>query len=127
MNPRLFWGVLSTIVLAAASLALFAGEPVESIDTEKIGVPVFVANGCGGCHAFEGQPGNSQVGPDLTDLDVVAADRVESLTAEEYVRQSIREPQAYRVAGYGFDMPTLELTDREVDQLVTLLLAPDES
>ncbi len=126
MNSRLVWGSLTTAALAVASVAVLVAEPVESTDAPT-GVSTFVANGCNGCHAFEGQPGNSRVGPDLTDLDIVAADRVESLTAEEYIRQSVREPQAFRVPGYSFDMPTLELTELELDQLVALLLAPDET
>ncbi len=37
--------------------------------------------------------------------------------------QSIREPQAFTVAGFGADvMPTLEVSDSELESLVAFLL-----
>ena len=61
------------------------------------------------------------VGPDLTDLADRAGDRVEGLTADEYVRQSVLDPQAYIVIGYGGQMPVLPVDAAELDALVDFL------
>ena len=43
--------------------------------------------------------------------------------AEAYVTQSIRQPQAFTVTGFGAGvMPTLELSAADVEALVTFLL-----
>ena len=63
------------------------------------------------------------VGPDLTDLADRAGDRVEGLSAEEYVRQSVLDPQAYIVIGYGEQMPVLPIDTAELDALVAFLLS----
>ena len=63
------------------------------------------------------------VGPDLGELPNVAASRVRGLDAAAYVRQSIRTPQAFVVAGYTeVLMPTLPVDDQELDALVRYLL-----
>jgi len=50
---------------------------------------------------------------------------VPGLSAEAYVRESIREPGAFVVPGYaGMEMPQLGLTDAEIDAVVAILLTP---
>jgi len=65
-----------------------------------------------------------QIGPDLTHVADRAAARVAGLDARAYVRQSIREPGAYRVPGYTAVMPDLGLSDAETDSLIAFLLGP---
>jgi hypothetical protein len=64
-----------------------------------------------------------QVGPDLTAVADRAATRVTGLDARAYIRQSLREPGAYRVAGYSALMPDLRLTDEQIDSLTAFLLS----
>ncbi len=64
-----------------------------------------------------------QVGPDLTAVADRAGTRVAGLDARSYIRQSLREPGAYRVAGYGAVMPDLGLTDEQIDSLTAFLLS----
>ena len=67
--------------------------------------------------------GRLQIGPDLAALPTNAGRRVAGLDAEAYVRQSIREPQAFQVAGFTtVEMPTLAVSDAELDALVHYLL-----
>ncbi len=88
------------------------------------GVLLFAAKGCIGCHTHASVPNaRMQVGPDLTTLADRAAARVPGLDAGSYVRQSLREPGAYRVAGYTAVMPDLHLSDIEIDSLTAFLLA----
>jgi hypothetical protein len=66
-----------------------------------------------------------QVGPDLTGLPDRAATRAAGLDARAYVRQSLREPQAFIVSGYNnIRMPDLHLSDEEIASLTAFLLSP---
>ncbi|NIP36598.1 MAG: hypothetical protein GWN18_16670 [Thermoplasmata archaeon] len=65
------------------------------------------------------------MGPSLADIGAGAGERVEGLTAEEYIEQSIRDPDAYVVEGYagGIMPPWGEiLGDDQIDALVAYLL-----
>jgi hypothetical protein len=64
-----------------------------------------------------------QVGPDLTAVGERAGTRITGLDARAYIRQSLREPGAYRVAGYSALMPDLRLTDEQIDSLTAFLLS----
>ena len=73
-------------------------EPVFDADA-----PLFIQKGCGACHAIEGMPGAvGNVGPDLSNIGTVAATRVPGQSAEEYIRESILDPNAFVVP----DCPT---------------------
>ena len=125
-------------LLTAASLAPATGDPASSAATGNSserpptssatsarGALLFAAKGCVGCHTHASLPNaHMQVGPDLTHLADRAATRVSGLDARAYVRQSIREPAAYRVPGYTAVMPDLGLSGAEIDSLVAFLLAP---
>lgn len=112
--------------LAIATISVYSSEPsVRSIRSTPTGEVLFLTKGCGGCHSIAGVAERATNAPDLTDLAQIAGDRVVGLTAEAYVRQSLREPQAFIVPGFGgnFEMPTLALTDDEIDSLVAFLLS----
>jgi cytochrome c oxidase subunit 2 len=87
------------------------------------GQTVFLTAGCTGCHSLAGVANEGFIGPNLTGLPDRAGERVEGLSAEDYVRQSVLDPQAYIVDGYGEVMPTLPLDTAEVDALVEFLLS----
>jgi mono/diheme cytochrome c family protein len=120
--------VITTVIvvlLAGATVAVYAydpdsGEPAAAETAD--GQTVFLTAGCTGCHNINGVSENAQIGPNLTDLSERAGDRIVGLSAEEYVRQSVLDPQAYTVEGYGEFMPTLPLDAAEVDALVEFLL-----
>ncbi|MPZ52047.1 MAG: c-type cytochrome [Acidimicrobiia bacterium] len=119
---HLFVSTGLAIILVGASVLVWVVDPAvvqeESIDGEDL----FMAKGCGSCHQILGLSEGS-IGPDLTALAEVAATRVEDLTAEEYVRQSLLDPQAFVVpASSVTEMPTLPLAQSEVDVLVEFLL-----
>jgi cytochrome c oxidase subunit 2 len=87
------------------------------------GRTVFLTKGCTGCHSRDGEPGGAAVGPDLTDLAARAGSRVPGMEAEEYVRQSLLQPQAFLVEGYSGEMPTLALSSNEIEMLIEYLLS----
>lgn len=79
---------------------------------------------CAGCHAADSD--TRLVGPGLLTVAVRAETRSDSLTAAEYLRQSIVDPGALVVAGYFNMMPKdfADLySDEEIDALVDYMLS----
>lgn len=89
------------------------------------GALLFATKGCIGCHVHAAFPSaRMQVGPERTGLPLRAATRVAGLDARSYVRQSLREPGAYRASSYADVMPDLRLRDDEIEALTAFLFAP---
>ncbi len=58
-------------------------------------VAAFNKGGCAGCHVIPGIPGaNGQIGPNLTQIGVEGANRVSGVATEQYIRESILDPNA---------------------------------
>ncbi len=117
------------VLLTVASLwpeGTAASSSADGVPAPTVsgGEQLFRTKGCIGCHTLAGIAGTQmQVGPDLTALASRAGSRVEGLSAEAYVRQSLRTPGAFIVPGYTqIAMPDLHLSDPEVDALVAFLL-----
>ncbi|MGH8870991.1 MAG: c-type cytochrome [Acidimicrobiia bacterium] len=126
-SDRLGLLVTSAIValLVGATIAVYAIDPTsgQSAASEAVdGRTVLMTKGCTGCHSRDGVSETAQIGPNLTGLADRAGARVEGLDAEAYVRQSVLDPQAFIVEGYGPQMPTLPLDTEELDALVEFLL-----
>lgn len=127
-------GALALGLSAMASVAFLTSTEADGTaiaDTTQVqtaaaspGRMLFQAKGCSACHALAGIS-SSRVGPDLTSLPGVAAQRKPGYSAEAYVRESILDPSAFRVVGHSsVTMPDLPITDAEADALVSFLLAP---
>jgi mono/diheme cytochrome c family protein len=123
---RLWLLVAIAAGLAIATNSVYKNEPEPSVSSgAPPGEILFLTKGCSGCHAIDGVADHATFAPNLTDVAVWAGERVPGLRAAEYVRQSLREPQAFIVPGFDqnfIEMPTLALTDREIDALVEFLL-----
>ena len=100
----------------------------EAADPVVRGQQVYSAAGCAGCHAIEGIS-NGVVGPGLTQIGSVAATRVDGVSAEDYIRNSILNPNAFVVEGYQSNvMPQnygQQLSNQELDDLLEFLLAQE--
>jgi cytochrome c551/c552 len=108
---------------SAATTSSAAVQGAPSVTTGR-GALLFATKGCVGCHMHASFPtAHMQVGPDLTAVADRAGTRVAGLDARAYIRQSLREPGAYRVAGYSALMPDLALTDEQIDSLTSFLLS----
>ena len=102
--------------------------PVDDPDEED-GQAIFTGLGlCATCHTIEGVA-TGVVGPDLTHIGTDAGTRKPSVSAEDYIRESIREPETFVAEGVERATPgvmtsaiTANLTDGQVDALVEFLL-----
>jgi len=72
----------------------------------------------------------TNAGPSLVAAWSWAGDRVDGMSADEYVAESIRSPSAFISPSYtssqggpGGGMPLLRVSDGEIDAIVTYLLA----
>jgi len=97
------------------------------------GIELYLANYCGSCHAPEAAETWGSFGPEHDHAATLASQRLqdpnydgEATTPEEYLRESIVNPQQYFVptyAGSPHRMPAYtNLSAEEVDALVYLLL-----
>jgi len=128
--------------LFAGSVDLEVGERlvIDAIDAPpspgaQLGRDIFEGSGmsaqagCQICHSLE--PGRQLVGPPLAGIATTAERRVPGHSAEEYLRQSILDPDEYVVEGYrsGQMLPIYEeqLSDAEIDALVRFLLTLEGS
>ena len=80
--------------------------------------------GCATCHSLE--PGVTMVGPSLAGIGSDAGSSVSGVSAEDYLRKSIMDPNADIAEGFaaGIMPATLagELTEQQVNDLVAYLL-----
>jgi mono/diheme cytochrome c family protein len=90
----------------------------------KTGEQIFTAAGCAGCHTFAPAGSNATIGPNLDELAAAAGNREPGKSAEEYVRESLTNPEAFLAEGFGNAMPSFEgrLTDEQIQALVDYLL-----
>ena len=89
------------------------------------------ATPCVTCHTVEGVPeAVGLLGPDLSHIGTEAATRQPGVSAEDYLAQSIRDPESFIAEGVDRATPglmlaaiTAGLTDEDVDALVAFLMA----
>lgn len=111
-------------------------RPIDGEDA-----PTIIQNaGCTACHQIGALGEAHKVGPNLSLIGIEASGRVEGMSAEQYIRQSIEEPNAYLapVCPNGPCLPNImpqnfhtRLRPAQIDTLVAFLLeqrsAPPET
>ncbi len=94
-----------------------------------LGKTTFASAGCGGCHAYAPAGTDAQVGPNLDNL--VADAKKAGEPEDQYIKQSIVDPNAVVVSGYQPGvMPTTfgkTLSPEELDGLVAFLSGKEGS
>lgn len=124
-HPQLVAIALTFVVAVVASLAACGADDTGPALTTAAaeGRSIARSNGCAACHGRngEGGPGPAFVGlfgstVELDDASTVAAD-------VDYLIESIRDPGAKTVAGYGIVMPTNDLSDAEIAAVIAWIEA----
>jgi nitric oxide reductase subunit C len=135
--------VLALILVGLGAACATAGGPADEPTTASppandkqlvaAGLEVYRQQYCGVCHQLDTAGTAGVFGPPHNGLGTTAEHRVadpgytgSATTAEEYIRESIRDPKRYIVPGYEnarAQMPAYtNLSEQEVDALVHLLL-----
>lgn len=97
--------------------AALAAQTPESRGEALVG-----QNGCTACHSIDGSPGIAPTWFGLFGEEVELADGTTLIADEEYVRESILEPQAKIVAGYEtVIMPQFSFSDEELNDIIAYL------
>ena len=94
-------------------------RPAAEEPSAQDGRRVFFANSCVNCHTIRGTSAQGAFGPDLTHL--MSRQTLASgarLNTTETLRAWVRDPQRLKI---GCLMPNMQMTDTEVDQIVSYL------
>ena len=129
--------LFTVVVLMLAALALTAcggggsgAEGPDAANGEKLYNQATLgsnsAEGCASCHAFDASEGDETDAPFTAGVATRAESAVPGLSAEEYLLESIVNPDAYVVEGFNAgDMYATweaELTEQQIADLVAYLL-----
>lgn len=132
MNKKILLFLSVTIVLMLALAACGSGDSAATseIGDVEAGKELFNSQiigsqpGCITCHSLE--PDTVIVGPAMAGIASRAGSRVPGMSAEDYIRQSILQPNEYVVDGFAPGVMVQvweeELTPEQVDNLVAYLL-----
>ena len=117
------------MVLFALALAACggggSGDTAVDAGKELFAQPIIGTQaGCSTCHSLEA--GVTVVGPSMAGIATRAGTTIAGTSAEDYIRQSILEPDAHLVEGFpAGTMPQVwgdELSDEQLSNLVAYLL-----
>ena len=108
-----------------APFAFLSAKPL-SLDMVSMGQQMFLEKGCGGCHTVDGLKGASgRMGPSLNGIATLGRDRLPALNVEQYLRQSIEDPDSFVVPGYLARMPNnmVDSNSKEYESIIAYLLS----
>ena len=93
--------------------------PVITGDTpEERGEQLFISIGCNACHSLDAE--TTIVGPSLVGIADRAGTRT-SLSADDYMRESINDPSAFIVEGFTNSMVVPKLPADQVEDLIAYI------
>ena len=114
----------SAIVMKPAAYRAWINEQKNAAQAPpgQAGKAVFASNGCASCHTLRAAGATGTVGPDLDKLPAYAKQAGKPL--EDFVRESIVDPNAYVQPGFPKNlMPSFStLPKDQLDALVTFLI-----
>ncbi|MCA9954804.1 MAG: c-type cytochrome, partial [Anaerolineales bacterium] len=96
-------------------------------ESDQAAIAVIEQAGCFACHRIEAFGRGGKIGPSWDEVGEMAGTRVSGMSGEEYIRQSILDPQAFTVPGFEDQANTMpadfgeKLTPEEIDLLVNFL------
>ncbi|MBD3223161.1 MAG: cytochrome c oxidase subunit II [Caldithrix sp.] len=95
----------------------------EGLSLVELGEKLYTSKACNTCHSIDGTPNTGPTFQGIFGRQEKLQDGTDITADENYIRESILNPQAKIVSGYQPVMPTYQniLKDREVDALVEYL------
>jgi len=125
LRPFLLVCVLVAVGMLTAVVVLPTTQPPPQAGGDPEAGKALYISQCGSCHTLTKAGVSGNVGPSL-DVLPAAAKRANRGTLEEFVRESIVDPNAYVEPGFQPDvMPLFAqglLTDQEVEHVVAFLI-----
>ncbi len=120
---------LVPVLLLTGVLAACGGDDSGSASTSggaasndaTAGKQVARDRGCTSCHSSSGAKGTGPTWKGLYGSQVKLSDGTTVTADETYIKESITDPGAKLVDGYGNLMPHFNLSQTEVNQLVTYI------
>lgn len=89
---------------------------------EGRGETLVTQNGCQGCHSIDGSPGTGPTWLGIVGRQEELADGSVVTVDEEYIRESILDPQAKIVAGFeGVFMPAYDFSDEQLADIIAYM------
>ncbi len=107
---------------AALTVGLAACSSDDSPQPTSAGERIALASGCTACHGPNGEGGAGPAWKGLFGSEVKLADGSIVTADAAYLTESIRNPAAKQVAGYGL-MPENSLNDVEIQAVVEFIQA----
>lgn len=95
--------------------------PAADVDLALQGQRLAETNGCLVCHSVDGKPGVGPTWQGLYGKTQSLADGTSVVVDEAYLQTSIRDPAAVIAKGFAPVMPTIDLTDDELDALIAFI------
>ena len=116
------WSTLVPVlsVVAAALAGAACGAERDSDRPMTQGEQIALDNGCTACHDTNGEGGVGPAWRGLYQSEVKLSDGSTVIADEAYLTQSIRDPSAKQVTGFGA-MPANSLNDAEVQAVVDFI------
>ncbi len=108
--------------LAASACGDDSSEPAFSTAAQR-GRDLARDRGCVNCHTSNGSASTGPTWQGLWGSEETLEDGRAAVVDRDYVARAVREPQADVVEGFGAVMPTFDLSDAELDDLVAYLEA----
>ncbi len=124
----IFACMILVLICAACSStdAADSGETLPSGDASR-GASLFTqaVNGAPSCNTCHTLDGSNLVGPSLKGFAVVAATRIEGISATDYAHNSIIKPTSYVVSGFPnlmYGQYAQQLTPQQTADLIAYVL-----
>ena len=114
-------------VVVHESQADFDAWLKKAIESDNNGTPVekgqriYTKNGCAQCHSVDGTNGTGPSWRDMFGRMETMQDNTQVLVDEAYVKESVLQPQAKIVKGYGPVMPPFAFNDEQIGSLVAFM------
>jgi mono/diheme cytochrome c family protein len=125
-HPHLttFARLAAGVAIAGAVLAACGadgGTDVTLSRAAETGREVMRSDGCAACHGRNGEGGPGPTFTGLFGSTVELEDGTTVVADADYLFESIRDPSARIVDGYGFPMPTNDLSDAEIESVIAFI------